>query len=95
MNIKPLFDRVLAKSLKQPKLSQSGITISSTEKDYTCRAKIVEVGNGYLPQIPENKMQVATNDIIYYEPQVATTLNIDGQEYILIKQTDILAIEKE
>lgn len=95
MNIKPLFDRVLAKPLKQTKnQTKSGISLEMIKEDETKRATVISVGSGNYENGFFIKTSLKPNDIIFYEEHSCAKILIDNTEYILIKESDVLAVEK-
>ena len=93
MNIKPLFDRVIACTIKNENTTKSGISLTTTQDTSVKKAKVVSVGTGCYENGIFVDMQVKVNDIIFYEEHTTAKIYIENKEYILINQTDILAIE--
>lgn len=93
MNIKPLFDRVIACPIKNENTTKSGISLTTTQDTSVKKAKIVAVGTGCFEDGVFIEMKVKVNDIILYEEHTTAKIYIENEEYILIKQTDILAVE--
>ncbi len=94
MKIKPLFDRVLAKPIKENTTTKSGISLSFTNDTNVKKAKVVSVGTGIFEDGTFIKMHLKENDVFYYEEHTVCKMFIENVEHILIKQTDILAIEE-
>lgn len=94
MKIKPLFDRVIAKPLKEESITKSGISLSSSQETSVKKAKVICTGTGIFEDGVFVEMYVKKDDIIYFEEHTTAKLSIDNSEFILIKQTDILAIEE-
>lgn len=94
MKIKPLFDRVLALPIAPNNVTSSGITLSNQTENETKKAKIIAVGKGIFECGVFNEMQLKPNDIIFYEDHLSTKLVHENTTYVLLKQTDILAVEE-
>lgn len=94
MELKPLFDRVLAIPQKIEKKTSSGISISNSDESEVKKAKVIAVGKGIYDYGVFIDMQVNCGDIIYYEEHTCAKLNDGEKDYILIKQQDILAYEE-
>lgn len=90
MNIKPMFDRVIALPLTKENITESGICLNPQEAQVK-KAKVVSVGSGIYEDGVFIEMQVKINDIIFYEDHTVAKIFIDNTEHILIKQSDILA----
>ena len=94
MNIKPLFDKVVVESVTVEEKTKSGFFLPSSaqEKPQTCR--VVAVGPGGEVDGKEVKMEVTVGDKVIYSKYSGTEVKLDGEEYIIVKQSDILAIVK-
>lgn len=90
--IKPLFDKVVVEAVKAEEKSKGGIilTAASQEKPATC--VVVAVGPGGLVDGKEVSMQVKTGDKVLLSKYSGTEVKVDGKEYTIIRQSDILAI---
>lgn len=88
MNIKPLADRVLVLPAQAEEKTASGIIIPDTAKEKPQRGKVVAVGNG----TKDETMIVKTNDTVLYGKYAGTELELDGEKYLIMRQSDILAI---
>lgn len=93
MNIKPIFDRVLALPEPEENITKSGICLNPLTQTETKKAKVLSVGPGSYEDGIFVEMQIKVNDIIFYEDHSVAKIFIDNKEHILIKQTDILAIK--
>ncbi len=94
MTIKPLADRVVIKSVEAEETTKSGIVLPGTAKEKPQVAEVVEVGPGGVVDGKEIKMEVAKGDKVLYSKYAGTEVKIDGNEYIIVRQSDILAIVK-
>ena len=94
MNIKPLADRVVIKMLESEETTKSGIVLPGAAKEKPQLAEVVAVGPGGVIDGKEVKMEVAAGDKVIYSKYAGTEVKMDGEEYIIVKQNDILAIVK-
>lgn len=92
MNIKPLADRVVLKSLEQEETTKSGIVLPGTAKEKPQMAEIIAVGPGGVVDGKEVTMYVKVGDKVIYSKYAGTEVKLDGQEYTILRQSDILAI---
>ncbi|MDR1347673.1 MAG: co-chaperone GroES [Prevotellaceae bacterium] len=88
MNIKPLADRVVIEPKAAEERTASGIYIPDSAKEKPQRGIIVAVGNGTKDVV----MEVKAGDEVLYGKYAGTEINIDGVDYLIMKQSDILAI---
>lgn len=92
MTLKPLGDRVVIKQLEAEETTKSGIILPSTAKEKPQEAEVVAVGPGGIVDGKETEMQVSVGDKVIYSKYSGTEVKVDGQEFIIVKQSDILAI---
>jgi len=92
MNIKPLADNVVIRATKAEETTQSGIVLTSTAKEKPQIAEIVAVGPGGLVDGKEVKMTVKAGDKVVAAKYSGTDIKIDGEEYTILRQSDVLAI---
>ena len=92
MNIKPLADRVVLKSLELEETTKSGIVLPGSAKEKPQMAEIVAVGPGGLVDGKEVVMNVSVGQKVIYSKYAGTEVKIDKQELIIVRQNDILAI---
>ncbi len=95
MKIKMLFDRVLAKELESKNTTKSGITLDYEGLNNIKRAKVISVGTGNLSNGGKIPMQVKVDDIIMYEDFASVKFKDGMEEYVILKQDDIIGIEEE
>ena len=88
LNIKPLADRVLVEPAAAETKRSSGIIIPDTAKEKPQKGKIVAVG----PGTNENPVTVKVGDVVLYGKYSGTELNHEGNDYLIMKENDILAI---
>jgi len=94
--IKPLSDRVVAKRLESEETVKGGIIIPDTAKKKQEMAKVIYVGPGKT--IEENKtlsMPVKEGDIILMDKYAGQEINIDDEEFVIVKADDIIALVEE
>ena len=92
MKLVPLFDRVVLKQLVAEETTKSGIVLPGQAKEKPQQAEVIAVGPGGTVDGKEVKMNVATGQKVIYSKYAGTTVEIDDEEYIIVKQDDILAI---
>lgn len=92
MNIKPLQDRVVIKMLEAEETTKSGIILTSAAQEKPQIAEIVAVGPGGMIDGNEVKMEVKVGDKVLISKYAGTEVKVDGEEYTILKQSDILAI---
>ncbi len=92
MKLKPLGDRVVIKQLEAEEKTKSGIVLPGTAKEKPQEAEVVAVGPGGVVDGKEIKMEVKVGDRVIYSKYAGTEVKIDKEEYIIVKQNDILAI---
>ena len=88
LKIKPLADRVLVEPLEAETKTASGIIIPDTAKEKPQKGSIVAVG----PGTKENPVTVKVGDSVLYGKYSGTELKLDGKDYLIMRESDILAI---
>jgi len=94
MKIKPLFDRVLLKQTS-PKSSQqtaSGLIIPESNQEKPLIGEIIEIGDGVITTEETQEMLVKKGDKVLFSKYAGTEFKLDQKDYIILRQTDILAI---
>ena len=91
MNIKPLADRVVIKMLEAEETTKSGIILAGTAKEKPQIAEVVAVGPGGVVDGKEVVMELSVGDKVIMSKYAGTEVKLDGEEYIILKQGDILA----
>lgn len=91
MNIKPLGDRVVIKMLECEDTTKSGIILAGTAKEKPQMAEVVAIGPGGMVDGKEVKMEVAVGDKVITSKYSGTEVKLDGAEYTILRQSDILA----
>ena len=88
MNIKPLADRVLIKPAPAEEKTIGGIIIPDSAKEKPLKGKVIAIGNG----TKDEEMVVKPDDTVLYGKYAGTEIELDGEKYLIMKQSDILAI---
>lgn len=86
--IRPLGDRVVIKRLEAEETTKSGIILTGNAKEKPQEAEVIAVG----PGTEKVKMEVKAKDKVLFSKYAGTEVKVDGEEYIIVKQEDILAI---
>ena len=92
MKLVPLGDRVVLKQLEAEETTKSGIVLPGQAQEKPQQAEVIAVGPGGVVDGKEVKMEVATGNKVIYSKYAGTNVEIDDEEYIIVKQSDILAI---
>ena len=92
MKLVPLGDRVVLKQLEAEETTKSGIVLPGQAQEKPQQAEVIAVGPGGVVDGKEVKMEVATGNKVIYSKYEGTEVKLDGEEYIIVKQSDILAI---
>lgn len=88
MNIKPLADRVLVKPAAAEEKTVGGIIIPDTAKEKPLKGEVIAVGNG----TKDEEMILKAKDQVLYGKYAGTEIELDGENYLIMRQSDILAI---
>ena len=94
MKLVPLGDRVVLKQLVAEETTKSGIVLPGQAQEKPQQAEVIAVGSGGVVDGKEVKMEVAVGDQVIYSKYAGTEVKLDGEEYIIVKQNDILAVVK-
>ena len=92
MKLTPLGDRVVLKQLEAEETTASGIVLPGQNKEKPQQAEIIAVGPGGVIDGKEITMQVSDGQKVIYSKYAGTEVKLDGEEYIIVKQNDILAV---
>ena len=92
MKLVPLFDRVVLKQLVAEETTKSGIVLPGQAKEKPQQAEVIAVGPGGVIDGKEVTMQVKTGQKVIYSKYAGTEVKLDGEEYIIVRQSDILAV---
>ncbi|MEY2764778.1 MAG: hypothetical protein RLZZ205_1202 [Bacteroidota bacterium] len=88
VNVKPIADRVLVEPAQAETTTASGIIIPDTAKEKPQRGTVVAVGNGKK----DEPMTVSVGDAVLYGKYSGTEISLDGKDYLIMRESDILAI---
>ena len=94
MTIKPLADKVVVKIEEAEQTTASGIVLSASAQEKPSFATVVAVGPGGVVDGKEVKMQVKEGDQVVYSKYAGTEVELDGEKFLIVRQSDILAIIK-
>ena len=92
MKLKPLADRVVLKQVKAEEKTKSGLILSSAAQEKPEIFEVIEVGPGGMVDGKEVKMEVKQGQKVITSKYSGTNVKVDGEEYSIVKQSDILAI---
>ena len=92
MKLVPLGDRGVLKQLVAEETTKSGIVLPGQNKEKPQQAEVLAVGPGGMVDGKEVKMEVKVGDQVIYSKYSGTEVKIEDEEYIIVKQSDILAI---
>ena len=92
MKLVPLADRVVLKQVEAEETTKAGIILTTKSQEKPQEAEIVAVGPGGMVDGKEIKMQVSVGQKVIYSKYAGTEVKFEGEEYIIVKQNDILAI---
>ena len=95
MSLKPLGDRVVLKQLVAEETTKSGIVLPGQNKEKPQQAEVVAVGPGGVVGDTKIEMVVKEGDHVLYSKYGAMEVKYDGEEYLIMRQNDILAIIKD
>jgi len=91
MIVKPLGDRVVIKNVETEETTKSGILLTGTAKEKPQMAEVLAVGPGGVVDGKEVVMNVKVGDKVIYSKYAGTEVKIDGENLIIVRQSDILA----
>ena len=95
MKLVPLSDRVVLKQLEAEETTKSGIILTRAAQEKPQDAEVVAVGPGGVVDGKEVKMQVKEGQKVIYSKYAGTEVKLDGEEYIIVRQNDILAVVED
>ncbi|MBP6947643.1 MAG: co-chaperone GroES [Bacteroidales bacterium] len=90
MNIKPLADRVLIEPKEAETKTAGGLFIPDTAKEKPQQGVVVAVGNGKK----DEPMELKTGDTVLYGKYAGTEISVDGKDYLIMRQSDVVAVLK-
>ena len=88
IGVRPLHDRILVRRMAEEEKTAGGLFIPDTAKEKPQKGKIVAAGSGKK----DEPMELKEGDMVLYGKYAGTEINIDGEEYLIMRQSDVLAI---
>lgn len=88
MNIRPLADRVLIEPVAAEEVTMAGIIIPDSAKEKPLKGKVLAVGNG----TKDEEMILKVDDVVLYGKYAGTEIELDGVKYLIMRQSDVLAV---
>ena len=93
MNLKPLGDKLLVKRLEAEEMTRGGIILPDTAKEKPQEGKVVALGHGHRNKDGSvNPFQVKKGDCVLFSSYAGTEVTVDGDEYLVMSEDDILAV---
>ena len=92
MTLKPLLERVVIKSVAAEETTKSGIILTGSAKEKPQMSEVIAVGPGGMVDGKEVTMYVKPGDKVIYSKYAGTEVKLDGEEYTIVRQSDILAV---
>ncbi|HOR86513.1 MAG TPA: co-chaperone GroES [Bacillota bacterium] len=92
MNIKPLGDRVIIKVIESEETTKSGIVLPGTAKEKPMQGEVLAVGSGEMVDGKKIPLELKVGDRVIYSKYSGTEVKMDGNEYLIVRQSDVLAI---
>lgn len=95
MTLKPLGDRVVVKAIEEEERTPGGIVLPDTAKEKPQKGEVIAVGSGKLLDNGERvALEVSVGDKVIFAKYGGTEVKVDGTEYLILRESDILAIEQ-
>ena len=93
MNLKPLGDRLIVKAVEEEETTVSGIVLPDTAKEKPQKGEVLAVGDGAWDEEGEKRipLDVATGDIVLYSKYGGTEVKVDGEDLLVLRESDVLA----
>ncbi len=92
MNIRPLADRIVIKMVEAEETTKSGIILAGSAKEKPQVAEVLAVGPGGVVDGKEITMELKVGDKVLISKYAGTEIKLDGQEYTILRQSDVLAV---
>ena len=92
MNIKPLGDRIVIKALEEEEKTKGGIVLPDTAKEKPQKGEVLAVGSGEIVDGKKVPLEVKVGDKIIFSKYAGTEIKLDDEEYLILRQSDVLAI---
>lgn len=96
MRVRPLYDRILVQRMQEEEKTKGGIIIPDTAKEKSVEGKVVAVGKGKLNEKAELvPLEVKSGDRVMFGKYAGTEIQIEGEDYLIMREDDLLAIIEE
>jgi chaperonin GroES len=92
MNIKPLGDRIIIKVIESEETTKSGIVLPGTAKEKPMQGEVLAVGSGEMVDGKKIPLELKVGDKVIYSKYSGTEVKMYGNEYLIVRQSDILAV---
>ena len=92
MNLKPLGDRVIVEVVEEDEVTVSGIVLPDSAKEKPQRGRVLAVGAGRWEDGKRVPLEVSEGDEVVYSKYGGTEIKVDGSEYLILRESDILAV---
>jgi len=92
MNLKPLGDRVVVEVVEEDEVTVSGIVLPDSAKEKPQRGRVLAVGAGRWEDGKRVPLEVSEGDEVLYSKYGGTEVKVDGSEYLILRESDILAV---
>lgn len=92
MNIKPLGDRVVIKVIENEETTKSGIVLPGTAKEKPMQGEVLAVGSGEMVDGKKIPLELKVGDKVIYSKYAGTEVKMDDNEYLIVRQSDVLAV---
>lgn len=94
MKLQPLGDKVVIKVKEEENKTATGIILPDTAKEKPVMGEVIAVGSGEIVDGKKVALDVKEGDTVIYQKYAGSTVKLDGEEYLIVRQNDILAIVK-
>lgn len=95
MAIRPLHDRVLVKRIEEEKKTKGGIIIPDSATEKPTKGKVIAVGKGSRNEAGQVvPLDVKKDDVVLFAKWGGTEVKVDGEDYVIMKESDIIAVEE-
>ena len=92
MNIKPLGDRIIIRVIENEETTKSGIVLPGTAKEKPMQGEVLAVGSGEMVDGKKIPLELKVGDRVIYSKYAGTEVKMDGSEYLIVRQSDVLAV---
>jgi chaperonin GroES len=92
MNLKPLGDRIVVEIVEEDEVTTSGIVLPDSAKEKPQRGRVLAVGAGRFEDGKRVELEVAVGDEVLYSKYGGTEIKVDGNEYLILRESDVLAV---